>query len=449
MRLIAKFTALAILAASAAAASAADLEFHGYSRVGLGFSSRGGNQISFGLNTSGGQKARLGNEADFVLEPSFEMKFTKLDDKSEWGVFMMPATYRRFNNSGGRTQVSVPATNPGDPTTAYIETNSNNNAESGLNVSFKQYFFFGNNVPQLGGGSIFVGRRYFDRAYLGALNDQFLEAQDGIGAGIDDIPVGPAKLSFGLSANPFTDGTAEQVTDRDASFGVHVTSIPTFNKDSNLQLWARVYTPVQKEGVAKRKTGYSGSFLHVAGFGNAGNLTLAARYDKNAYTDQQNTGAGGWEQLRGVLVYGVMLPSARTSVDVLAEYAKRKAVPSTSAALTAANLHDIDWMQFGFRTDTQLAGPFRFLLEVSYDTSKDKKQDNKQHNLLKVTPCLALNAGGDSWSNPTFRLFYTYASWNKDGRADIADNWKSSGFQELFGDKTSGGVFGIQAQAGW
>lgn len=433
MRNIVKFIALVALAASAATAAAADLEFHGYSRVGLGFSSQGGNQVAFGLNSNGGMKLRLGNEADWCLEPSFEMKFTKLDDKSEWGVHMLPAVYRRFNN-GSRT---APAT----------QTDSNNNADGGLNVSYKEYYFFGNNVPQLGGGSIFVGRRYFDRLYLGAINDQFLEAQDGVGAGVDDIPVGPAKLSFGVSANPFTDGSDAQVNDRDVSFGIHVTSIPTFNKDSNLQIWTRIYVPMQKEGVTKRKTGYSASAMHIAALGAAGTLTLAARYDKNAYTDQQNSGGSGLEQVRGVLVYGVAIPGARTTVDAVAEYAKRKAVSSTSAAV--ATPMDLDWFEIGVRTNTQIAGPFRFLLEAGYDTTKDKKGDNKAHNLFKITPCLALSGGNETFSNPTFRLFYTYASWNKDATADIGANFKSTGFLAQFGDKTSAGVFGVQAEAGW
>ena len=41
MRNFVKFGVIALLAVSASVASAADLEFHGYARVGLGFNSAG------------------------------------------------------------------------------------------------------------------------------------------------------------------------------------------------------------------------------------------------------------------------------------------------------------------------------------------------------------------------------------------------------------------------
>src|SRR5512142_957135 len=159
----------------------------------MGLSISGANQVAFMQSVSGISKFRLGNECDWVLEPGFTMSFTKLDDKSAWGVHLLPATYRRLD---------------GD--------NANNNAaDGGLNTSFKEYYFYGQNVPQLGGGEIWVGRRYFDRMYLGAINDQFIEAQDGVGAGLYDIAIGPAKLNFSITADPFTDGSSAQVNDRD------------------------------------------------------------------------------------------------------------------------------------------------------------------------------------------------------------------------------------------
>ncbi len=428
MKNFVKFTLLAIVAASATVASAADLEFHGYSRVGWGISSKGGSQACFMQSVNGISKFRLGNECDWVLEPGFTMSFTKLDDKSAWGVHMLPATYRRLD---------------GD--------NANNNAaDGGLNTSFKEYYFYGQNVPQLGGGEIWVGRRYFDRMYLGAINDQFIEAQDGVGAGLYDIPVGPAKLNFGITMNPFTDGSVAQVNDRDISWGVHVTNIPTFNKDSNLQVWARVYTPMQNTsgtGVAKRNTGFSASFMHVAGFGSAGNLTIAGRYDQNAYTDQQDSGGSGAKNLELAVVYGVNIASARTSVDAMAEFRQQGAVKVHSGD-TVSNDKINFWMA-GFRTDTQISGPFRFLLEVGYDSNKSTASGSQQANLLKVTPCFAISGGNDPWSRPTFRLFYTYASWNRDGTAQVLGAWKDSGTAQQFAGKTSGGSFGIQAEGWW
>jgi maltoporin len=442
---IAKFSVAIVLAASAAVASAADLEFHGYARVGLGFNSAGGNQVGFTQNVSGKSKFRLGNEPDYCIEPSFSMSFVKLDDKSQWGVSMLPAVYRRMSSGGNPTTPALPAGAVDSAQDPY-----HNQADGGLPVSYKEFYFYGRNVPQLGGGEIWVGRRYFGRNYLGAINDSFLEAQDGIGAGIYDIPVGPAKLHFDVAApGVFNNGSDAAVINTDLAPGVHVTGIPTFNKDSALQLWARAYVPMQKTSgdpkvAQKRSTGFSASAMHVSGFGSAGALTLAARFDQNGYTDQQGNGSAGRRNLEADLVYGVNLTSARTSLDVLVGWRQSKSVKYYSGQASPAD-DTMNLYLAGFRTDTQLSGPFRFLLEVGYDTNKTK--GGKQHNLLKVTPCLALNAGETAGARPTFRLFYTYASWNKEGSDDVFAANKDTAV--AFKGKTSGGTFGIQAEAGW
>lgn len=470
MKNFVKFSLLAIVAASATVASAADLEFHGYARGGLGFNTAGGNQIAFMQGVSGKSKFRLGNEADWCLEPGFTMSFTKLDDKSAWGVHMLPATYRRFNNGGVKTVGTGlpddPATPNVDESKTTVDTDANDNADGGLNVSFKEFYFYGQNVPQLGGGEIWVGRRYFGRNYLGAINDSFLEAQDGIGAGVYDIPAGPAKVSFDIATpNVLNDGQDQHVIDSNLSIGGRVTNIPTFNKDSNLQIWARVYLPMQKtsgnspkvndpitpgsvaaQPAGKRVAGFSASAMHVAGFGAAGNLTVAARFDQNAYTDQQDNGSGGSRHIEANLVYGVNVASARTSVDALLTWRQSKSVKQFSGGVSPGDDTNNLYLA-GFRTDTQVSGPFRFLLEVGYDTNKTK--GGKQHNLLKITPCVAISGGNDPWSRPTFRLFYTYASWNKDGAGDVLGAWKDSGASAAFAGKTSGGSFGLQAEGWW
>jgi len=434
MKNFAKFVAMVIVAVSATVASAADLEFHGYARVGIGLNSEGGNQVSFMLNEDGKTKFRLGNEADWVLEPGFTMSFTKLDDKSAWGVHMLPATYRRFQDDAGST---------------------NNNADGGLNTSFKEFYFYGQNVPQLGGGEIWVGRRYFGRVYLGAINDSFLEAQDGVGAGVYNIPVGPAKLNFDIAA-PDTLSTNASATDVRLSLGANVAGIPTINKDSPLGATARIYWSRQNKTITdKRETGYSLSAKWDISLGTPGTITVAGRYDKNAYTDQQDNGGQGVQKIELDGVYGVNIASIRTNVDVLLAYLTHKSVKGTSDAVVA-NDDTTTIFLGGFRTDTQISGPFRFLLEFGYDQAKTKAPPGgsgdpafKTHTLWKLTPCFAISGGNDPWSRPTFRLFYTFAGWNKDGAASVAAAWKDNGVAQAFGDKTSGGVLGLQAEGWW
>jgi maltoporin len=431
MKVLVKCSLLAALFAIASSAKAGDLEFHGYARAGIGMSSRGGNEPAFQLN-SGDAKLRLGNEADWVLEPSFSKSFTTLEDKSAWGVSLLPAYYSRFDDNryanGLRAAEEIP-------------------------VSFKEFYFYGRDVPQLANGEIWLGRRYFDRQYLGAINDQFLEAQDGIGAGVQNMSIGSAKLGLSIIYDALTDGSAGAVNNRMPAFGAHVSNIETMNKDSNLQLWAHVYVPSQVAGGGPAQAmGYSASITHVAGLGGAGSLTLAFRFDQNAYTDQQNGGGGGKQQIRGVAVYGVDIPDAKTHLDLVAEYRHKKTVTALKNGTDPASPPTNDWMQVGFRTDTQLAGQFRFLLEAGYDTSKsanDAGDNNLRHSLIKVTPCLAFSGGTDPWSRPTFRLFYTYATWNQDGTGDVLAAWKDSGLPSQYANKTSGGTIGLQAEGWW
>lgn len=440
MRPVVKLSLCAILAVSAAVANAADLEFHGYARGGLGVSSQRGNQACFSLG-SGDAKIRLGNECDWVLEPTFEMAFSKLDDKSVWGVHFMPGFYGRFDDD------------------RFSSASGSNRATEEIPAAFKEFYFFGRSIPQLGGGEVWMGRRWFDRLALGAINDQFLEAQDGVGAGVANINVGGPKLSVSLTYDPFTNGDAASINDRNMAVGAHVDSIQTFNKDSSLQVWAHYYVPVQNThatdggsplAVPKRKSGQSASITHIAGLGAAGTLTLAARYDINAYTDQQNGGAAGKQQLRGVVVYGVTLPAIRSTLDLLGEYRHLKNV--TQVAKTTPTDSQNDWYQAAFRTDTHVYGPFRFLFEAGVDQSKSKGRDTSDktvHRLVKVTPCLAVSGGNDAWSRPTFRLFYNYARWNKNATADVLGAWKDSGAPSQFQGKTEGGTLGLQAEGWW
>lgn len=94
MRNLVKISAIAFVALFAMAANASDIEFHGYARIGMGLNSQGGNAVCYHLMGADADY-RLGNECDYVIEPNFDYKMAKLDDKSEWGVHVMPKVYKR------------------------------------------------------------------------------------------------------------------------------------------------------------------------------------------------------------------------------------------------------------------------------------------------------------------------------------------------------------------
>jgi maltoporin len=410
-----KFTVLAIVAAFATTASASDIEFHGYTRVGVGLSTNGGNGVCYHLNGAD-TDYRLGNECDYVIEPNFEITMAKLDDKSAWGFHFMPKVYKRWQNMGGRD----------------LDT---------LAMWVGQVYFYGNNIPWLANGSIWAGRKYWSRLQLG-INDQFLENEDSEGFGVENMDLGFGKLMVGFGMNNGSNSTADSGTIGDAAsrrfrIAASLTGIQTLNKDSSLQIWAAYYGQSlnKKAGGTKVDSGYRFAAYHNFGLGTAGNLFVGGKIDKNSSLAGAEGSGDGRTAWRAFAQYGVNVPSIKTSFDFLTEY--RDAKPEGGG-------DHAKWFTIGARADAQISGPFRFLLEAGYD--RVQVGSATATTLLKVTPVLAISAGNDPWSRPTFRLYYTYANWSDLG---VLDGWSSGGTQETFPGKKSGGSFGVQAEGWW
>lgn len=416
MRNFVKFSMLALVA-FATTASAAELEFHGYARAGFGFSDKGTTQLAYGLN-SADTKFRLGNETDYVVEPDFEIKFATLEDKSAWGVNAMPGTYRRFAESSGT-----------------------------IGTEFKQIYFFGSNVSQLLGGEIWAGRRYIERFATG-INDQFLENEDGDGAGIQDMNLGFAKWTVNVLANPTG---FNGPSDNNIKIATRLTGIQTFSKDAALQVWLRAYVQKATKAVTdvpanKRDTGYTVGVYHTWNLGDLGSNLIGVKYEKDN-TGSSAAGAIGYGKTgyRVVVQHGFMFTGIKTSLDVLTEYRSKW-------NSKGSNKDKDNWFALGARTDSQLSGPFRLLLEAGYDYTKNTAAGAKANSLVKGTVCFAVSGGNDPWSRPTFRVFATAASWNKEAYADMKAKWiNGDAFGQAYpkGTETSGLSYGVQAEGWW
>lgn len=423
MRNLVKFSAFAVAAmlATAAYADMSNMTFAGYVRAGVGLNSEGGDMACFHL-AGADTKYRLGNECDYVIEPNFDYVAVKLDDKSTWGVHIMPSVYKAWNGALIQGDVSEAQGGP-------IVFNTN---ADGLTAKWGQVYFFGNNVPQLLNGSIWGGRKYSNRLQTG-INDQFLENNDGDGFGIDDMNLGGfAKWSIGVQMDPNVVATdvdvdgnpAFQPSDLTKTYALWTSlrSIGTF-QNAFLSVYGGYYGRSKaKDDTSEFKDGYTIAAYHNANLGKWGSNLLGAKYDTR----------GGGTLWRVVLQHGIVFESARTSLDFITEYRDSKADGATDHA---------KWFTIGARTDTNISGPFRFLLEAGYDQTQVGSAD--AINLLKVTGVLAVSAGKDAGSRPTFRLFYTYGSWSDPGANDGANA------QLAFGDKKSGGSFGVQAEGWW
>jgi maltoporin len=418
VRHVASLSLLVLALAASGSAAAVDLEFHGYARAGVGLSAAGGGQVCFGL-AGADTKYRLGNECDYTLEPTFIGRFVALDDGSRWGVVLMPSLYR-----------------------TYSALDSFDN----LPVRFGQIYLFGEEVPALLHGSIWGGRRFYDRLHIG-INDHFLEIEDGDGAGVEAMNLGFGRLSVAFLMNPNDEAHTYRPSAQDEAVPTNflrtyrittrLTDIPTFEGGA-LQIWGGFYASSladdAPESVAEPDDMYRLALYHTVDF-QGGSILVGGKLE-----------LGENHQLwRVVLEHGFTFTLARTGVDLITEFRSARNRANEDADWVTQN-----WFTIGARTDTHVAGPFRFLVEGGHDYVSRDEGDAQQ--LTKVTGALAVSAGTEPWSRPTFRLFYTHAFWNEAAKeaGGVYDHAQSGDrLREVYGDANHGGTFGIQAEAWW
>ena len=400
------------------------LEFAGYARAGVGLAIRGGKEVCFNL-PGADTHWRLGNECDYVIEPQFTGRLVSLPDGSNWGVVAMPGLYRTWEDPNGPDKTfpdNIPA-------------------------FFRQIYFFGENIPQLAGGRVWGGRRYYDRLHLD-INDQFLEIHDSDGAGVEDMKVGPGKLSIAFLMNPNSE--AEQVTPTGA-----MTSISTANR-APFKLNARFTDiPTMPEGQIQIWAGWQGFSTSKDQKDANVDITKPDSTFKLGVYHQLNKVLGGHNfvgakgefgsnflQVRGVVEESMAFNGGHTAVDVIGEFRTLRTRPNSDADFATSN-----WFSLGGRIDTLISGPFRFLVEAGIDHVSPPAGDALQ--LIKATACLAINAGEFNYSRPTVRLFYTQGFWNDGAKAAFASGAGGNRIAQVYGDVNTGGSFGLQAEAWW
>lgn len=396
-------TALAMAGAAGGALAAPPIEFSGYFRAGVGVNTAGGNQVCFGL-ANADTKFRLGNECDYVVEPTFDAKLAEYEG-ADWHVRVMPSVYKAWDAGTGAS-----------------------NGPDTLTTRFGQIYGYGNNISQLGNGRVWAGRRFYNRLQTG-INDQFLENNDGNGAGVEDMDLGIGKLSIAFMMDPNNDAYNNR-----ASLPIRMTGIKTMpNGELSIyvtpskQLKTENQTATPPAEPAAQPNGLAvGVYQKMSGVILGGDTLFGVKGDK--FGDLKNT--------RVVFQQGMSFGA--TAVDFITEYRIRKNTGNTGNK----------WFMIGARADTHLSGPFRFLAEVGHDQVKPDGGGAKQ-NLTKGTLAVAASAGKEAGSRPTIRLFVTHAIWNDAVRTAGAGGLSSTNARQVFGDKKSGTSVGVQAESWW
>ncbi|WP_018608240.1 carbohydrate porin [Uliginosibacterium gangwonense] len=425
---------LALAAGSIGAAQALAVDFSGYARGGYGVNTNGGRQTCFNIKGQRNVEThyRLGDECDYTLETNFNSTLAKNADGSEWHVNFMLKNWRAWN----------------------MTANSDNGmGTQGPTTDFAQAYAYGQNLPILANGTIWAGRRYYNRVQLG-INDHFLQNDDGDGFGVDNINLGAGiKLNAGIVTDELNGNTGNY--DMMQKFIVSVTDIPTF-ASSKLRVHLKVHSQTKDDqrsynpatGVttttqtASRKGGYSLLFLHETPNLLNGTLSAGLRFSKHISGNGGND--NNYQDASGNTVYGKSAllfvqqsgNFGHTGYDVVSEFKSTK-YDGTSAKDR--------WFSLGGRLDTQIYGPLRGIAELGYDTVKRSNAitSNNTYNFTHLTLAAAFNAGDDAGSRPTVRLYYTYGKWNTAVKDALIED------QKVYGGKTNGSAIGAQWEAWW
>jgi maltoporin len=384
--------AIATSAATAAPESPPPIEMSGYMRIGGGVNAEGSRQVCFGL-PGADTKWRLGNECDHVIEPTFDARLASSDDL-QWHLRVMPSSYNSW--SGTRSQTGK------------------------LNPRFGQAYTYLSGIKVLGDGKFWVGRRFYNRLQLG-INDQFLEINDGEGAGLEDMKVGPGRLSAGVVVSP-----RESAVDTRLAVPIRYEGLKTLPQGD----LAVYLTPsVQKRRSAPAPAGVGDSeprglalgLYQTLNWSASSSTLLGLRRDRTG--DETNT--------RFVVQHGGLLPAAATHWDALGEY-----------RLNTKTGVDSRWFGLGGRTDTHVSGPFRVLVEMGVDHVRPDNAPSRQ--MGKVTLAGAVSQGVEAGSRPTLRVFVTHAVWNEAARLSLSER-----LQQVYGNDKAGTSYGMQFESWW
>lgn len=403
-----------------------DVSLHGYFRTGYGVSSEKGRQVCF--QTPGAHsKYRLGNECDLYGEWLLSTPAYAGDD----GVVA---------NANVMFNIYIPTTNLGYPDGLVPE---GGRTGTGLHWGFNQFFFDFKNVPYLNGATPWVGRRFYKREDV-HVTDFFWWNASGLGAGIEDYPVGSGTMKVSYAAfvvdGPLPSGEAvpppaprapgqERIGIRN---DLRLYGIP-IHPGGELVLGVNAVADLSEAD--DTNNGFSGVVMHVANM-MGGNNKLALQYAMGTAAGSNGvisslTDSSDKSLLRVVDNFYIQ-PSPELGLQLTAVYQREDFDPGTQ-----------DWISAGGRVSYAFHQYAQILAEVGFDTVKPEGGDRR--NLTKITVAPVISAGKGYYSRPHLRIFATYGLWNDAAREAGVD----SGGIYTETDKTGGATFGVQGESWW
>ena len=378
-------------------ASAMAVDFHGYARSGIGWTSDGGEQQCHQL-AGAGAKYRLGNECETYAELKLGQELYKENDQ----VFAL------------------------DTNVAY-SVSQQNDWES-TSPAFREMNVQGKNlIAALPGANLWAGKRFYQRHDVHMIDFYYWDIS-GPGAGLENIDLGFGKLSAAVTrdtesggSTAWIDGTETTKDTNNDIFDVRLASLAT-NTDGTLELGATY-------GHANTADGYeladdaseNGVMLtaeHTQSMLNGFNK-FVVQYATDSMTSWNNGHAQGASvnnngSMVRVIDHGAISLNDNWDLMYVGLYQDTD----------LDNDNGSTWYSAGVRPMYKWTPIMSTQFEAGYDHVKDQASDetNKQY---KVTLAQQWQAGNNQWARPAIRLYATYAKWDEKfgtGTSSLADD---------------------------
>ncbi|TBU74657.1 maltoporin [Pseudomonas daroniae] len=399
-------SAATVLAVSILPMTANALEFTGYFRTGVGEAKNGPGQSCFQL-PGAPSKYRLGNECEQYGELDLRQDVLKLDDGSVVSLEGMLSLYNEYGHTPRFT---------------------GEHGETRLPQMYAEW----SNMPALNGGSLWAGRRYYNRNDI-HISDFFYWNQSATGFGLDEVLIGGLKYSYVFSRK---DGyTQKDYINR------HDFTVGGFTPNPGGELKVGV-SYIDKPDANEAHSGWAVTAQHKQKDFLGGVNTFALQYGEGSGTGLGYTGdptlSSGNKSWR-VVEFVTWDMTAKLSGQVQAVYQKDS---RTDGA-------DQNWISVGARPVYAFTHQFKLAAEIGRDQIEAPGGTRK---LDKFTIAPIWSPSGPGFRDrPEFRLYYTYARWNEAAQRAASELAAGSALSDTgaFGNVLHGSNIGVQLEYGW
>jgi maltoporin len=421
--------AIAVAAVGLTVGSASAVDFHGYFRSGIGGSGSGGQQQCFQAPNAD-YKFRLGNECQTYAEADFAQTFFK--DKS--GIEFKYETMLAY------------------------QTNENQDYESltggGNDIALRQ-IWVGAKLPQLGGATVWIGKRYFMRQDVHMIDFFYWDAS-GPGAGVEDINAVIGKLAISVFQNHNGNREMWRPDIRLYNVGLPLGSLSIgYEAFIDSSPHAAVPPPSARQEISHWLNGQwslpilGGRNVATVQWGNGSATPLSP------YPSWDRTSSS--KQFRFVEDL-VVNPIDQVSLGAVFTYADYSLRYSDAPGDATATWNQATQWGLGARPVYHLSDVFSLALELGFNSVTPKEGTNKQAaTMFKATPAFLIHPpaglGGAYFTRPELRVFMTYANWNAAaqragtfGQTTCPAGGTSTG---VFSCSANGITFGAQVESWW